>query len=81
MLACRQIGRLWTITQAATVAVEQHTLMIDNAQRLYANSLYQVASKGMQSGIYPPRRSSFLCSRKHCAFVRQCVSEWGGEVD
>jgi len=33
----------------------------------------------MRGGLYVPNRASNPCSRKHCAFWRQCTAEFGGK--
>jgi CRISPR/Cas system-associated exonuclease Cas4 (RecB family) len=73
-------ARLVTITKTATPAVHQHTHLIEPADIRYAESVYPLVSQAMQEGLYLPRRTSNLCSRKHCAFWRQCEHEFGGEV-
>ena len=40
-----------------------------------------MAAGSMQSGLYLPNRGSNLCSRKHCAFWRECQAEYGGAVE
>ena len=80
MLSGNDKGRIVTITKTAEPTIAQHTIQIGEAQRKHAEAIYPLVSAAMQSGIYPPRRSSLFCSRKHCAFWRQCVKEFGGEV-
>jgi hypothetical protein len=42
--------------------------------------LYPLVQLGMRSGLYFPRRQSLLCSRRHCAFWRECEREYGGTI-
>ena len=42
--------------------------------------LYPLARQAMHTGIYMPNRLSLYCSRRHCAFWRQCEHEFGGHV-
>jgi RecB family exonuclease len=81
MLGDYQTARLVTITKTTTPAIVQHTLDIGPQQRRHAEAIYPIVAAAMQSGIYPPRRSSLLCSRKHCPFWRECIAEFGGEVN
>ncbi len=43
-------------------------------------SIYPLVQEGMQSGLYFPNRQSLLCSRRQCAFWRECQREFGGSV-
>ena len=43
-------------------------------------TLYPLAHDAMQTGPYMPNRLSMYCSRRHCAFWRQCEREFGGHV-
>jgi hypothetical protein len=38
------------------------------------------AQRSMRSELYMPNRLSLTCSRRHCAYWRNCEREWGGEV-
>lgn len=73
-------ARLITITKAESPQIVSHTLEIGEEDRRHVEAIYPLVSEAMQSGIYPPRRTSHLCSRKHCPFWRQCVAEFGGAV-
>jgi hypothetical protein len=41
--------------------------------------LYPLVQEGIRNGLYFPNRQSTLCSRRNCAFWRQCEREFGGE--
>jgi hypothetical protein len=43
--------------------------------------LYPLVQEGMRKGLYYPNRGSVLCSRRNCAFWRECEREYGGTVD
>ncbi|MBN1460802.1 MAG: PD-(D/E)XK nuclease family protein [Armatimonadetes bacterium] len=47
---------------------------------LYAESIYPATQEAMRSGLYLPRRTSRLCSRKYCPFWKSCEREFGGRV-
>ena len=59
----------------------QHSFTLRPVDLHYAATLYDMAAEGMQSGLYIPNRGSNLCSRKHCAFWRECTAEYGGSVE
>ena len=80
MLANRDTARLITITKTKEPAIVQHTLSVTDSHRKYAESIYPAVAEAMTSGLYLPRRASYLCSRKHCAFWRHCEQEHGGTV-
>jgi hypothetical protein len=42
--------------------------------------LYPLVRDGIASGLYFPNRQSLTCSRRNCAFWRQCEPEFGGSV-
>ena len=46
----------------------------------YAEAMYSHVADAIESRIFTPRRPSNLCSRKHCAFWRNCEADFGGEV-
>jgi hypothetical protein len=43
--------------------------------------LYPLAQQGMRGGYYMPNRTSMLCSRRNCAYWRECEREFGGIVE
>jgi CRISPR/Cas system-associated exonuclease Cas4 (RecB family) len=73
-------ARLYTITKTKTPAVVQQTVEITEDDRRYAEFVYAHAQQQMRDGVITPRRSSNLCSKKHCAYWRECVAEYGGSV-
>jgi PD-(D/E)XK nuclease superfamily len=42
--------------------------------------LYPLVREAMQTNAFLPNRLSLSCSRRHCAFWRQCEREFGGHV-
>ena len=73
-------ARLYTITKTKTPAVVQQTVEITAEDRAYAEYIYPAVQDGMRCGEVLPRRSSNLCSRKHCAYWRECQADYGGYV-
>ena len=57
----------------------EHT--ITASDRLATERLYPHAQFVMRSQVYMPNRCSNLCSRKNCAYWRECEREFGGEVE
>ena len=80
MLASKKRARLITITKTKEPAIVQHTVQITDSHRKYAETIYPAVAEAMTTGVYLPRRASYLCSRKHCAFWRHCEAEHGGTV-
>jgi RecB family exonuclease len=72
--------RLITITKTKVPAHHPFTLTMEPRHVRYAEHMYALAAEGIASGLYPPRRASMLCSRKNCAYWRECEREYGGEV-
>jgi hypothetical protein len=64
--------RLYTITKTKTPAVVQQTVEITPEDRAYAEYIYPAVQDAARRGEVLPRRSSNLCSRKHCAYWQQC---------
>ena len=73
-------ARLYTITKTKTPAVVQQTVEITAEDRAYAEYIYPAVQEAARRGEVIPRRSSNLCSRKHCAYWRECQADYGGEV-
>lgn len=72
--------RLDTVTKTKTVQVIQQTHAVGREERRLAETLYPMVQESIRDGIYPPHRSSPLCSRKHCGYWRECEREFGGSV-
>jgi hypothetical protein len=81
MLAGKRRARLITLARTKTPSWCQHTLEITPALEAHAAIVYDLAAGSMQSGLYIPNRGSNLCSRKHCAFWRECQRDYGGSID
>jgi len=69
-----------TLTKTNTVALYQDSATIAPEDRKLTTALYSIARDQMAAGVYAPRRSSFLCSRKHCAHWETCEGDFGGKV-
>jgi RecB family exonuclease len=72
--------RLDTITKGRTVALTQKNFLVGHADRRYAETIYPMVQESIREGIFLPRRSSGLCSRKYCGYWRACEREFGGVV-
>jgi hypothetical protein len=53
---------------------------VSEADRRLTQSIYPAVQTAIQDGRFLPNRGSTLCSRKNCAFWRECMDEWGGDV-
>jgi CRISPR/Cas system-associated exonuclease Cas4 (RecB family) len=52
----------------------------NDEDKKYALSLIQNVAKGIDNETYIPNRSSFMCSKKFCAFWKECEENFGGKV-
>jgi hypothetical protein len=73
-------GRLDTLvkTKIPKVVLQSFDITADDLRA--TQTLYGSASQAMRSEHYMPNRMSMFCSRRNCAYWRNCESEWGGEV-
>ena len=46
----------------------------------YALTLFKGVAKGIDNETYIPNRSHFMCSKRFCAYWRECESNFGGKV-
>ncbi len=72
--------RLDTVTKTKTVQVIQQSYQVGAEDRRFAETLYPMVQESIQDGIYPPHRSSPMCSRRYCGYWRECEHELGGRV-
>jgi len=72
--------RLDTVTKTKTVQVIQQSYQVGSEDRRFAETLYPMVQESIQDGIYPPHRSSPMCSRRYCGYWRKCEHEFGGRV-
>jgi len=73
-------ARIDTITKTKTVAHHSTSFDVTAADRKLTERLYSITLDQMRSGLVVPNRSSFLCSRKNCAFWETCEQDYGGAV-
>ena len=72
--------RLDTVTKTKTVHVVQQSFQAAADDRRFAETLYPMVQESIRDGIYPPHRSSPMCSRRYCGYWRECEREFGGRV-
>ena len=72
--------RLDTVTKGRTVSLSHKSFQIGPADRKYAETIYPMVQESIREGIFLPRRSGSLCSRKYCGYWRSCEREFGGAV-
>src|ERR1035441_7428587 len=73
-------ARLDTLTKTHAPGYYSHSLTVDDDAARYAESIYPMVAEAIGDGLYLPRRSSNLCSRRHCAYWQTCEAEFGGSV-
>ena len=69
-----------SLIKTKTVQVVRHTLELTPQDLETTKVLYPLAQDAMQRNTFVPNRLSLSCSRRHCAFWRQCEREFGGHV-
>jgi CRISPR/Cas system-associated exonuclease Cas4 (RecB family) len=69
-----------TITKTKVVQIVPQPIEIGPADVAYLEAIYPQAQEAMRDGVFYPRRDSTMCSRKYCAFWRDCENEYGGKV-
>lgn len=72
--------RLDTVTKGKTFSLIQKSFVINEKDRQYAEAIYPMVQDSIREGIFLPRRSSPLCSRRFCGFWSVCEKEYGGSV-
>jgi CRISPR/Cas system-associated exonuclease Cas4 (RecB family) len=72
--------RLDSVTKTKTIQLIQQSYEVGTEDRRLAERLYPMVQDSIRDGIYPPHRSSPLCSRRYCGYWRQCEREFGGHV-
>src|SRR6202045_1027705 len=70
--------RLDTVTKGKTVSLIQKSFVFNDKDRHYAETIYPMVQESIREGIFLPRRSSPLCSRRFCGFWSVCEKEYGG---
>jgi CRISPR/Cas system-associated exonuclease Cas4 (RecB family) len=78
--ASRGKAQLQTLTKNGSISYIPLTTEITPADVQYAETVYPLVQDAIKDGIFYPRRSSWMCSRKNCSFWRTCEAEYGGEV-
>jgi len=53
---------------------------VTDADRRHVQVMYPLVQEAARSGLYPPNRNNYLCSRKYCSYVDLCLAEYGGAV-
>jgi len=73
-------ARIDTLVKTKTVQLIQQSYVVSGPDLHATACLYSMVQEGIRSGLYFPNRGSMMCSRRHCAFWRQCEAEFGGTV-
>lgn len=72
--------RLDSVTKGRTVTLIQKSFSVSEKDRQYAEAIYPMVQDSIREGIFLPRRSSSLCSRRYCGYWPVCEKEYGGSV-
>ena len=73
-------GRIDTLVKTKTPQVISQSFEVTANDLRAAQTLYALAQHAMRAEVYMPNRLAMTCSRRSCAFWRNCECEWGGEV-
>jgi len=73
-------GSIHTIVKNKTPKCQSVTRDIGPSDFYFLESIYPCTQEAIRSGLYLPRRTSRLCSRKYCPHWRHCEKEFGGRV-
>ena len=74
-------ARLDTLVKTKTVQLVQQSYTVSEQDIRATETLYPLVQEGIRAKLYFPNRRSMMCSRRNCAFWRQCEREFGGMVD
>lgn len=81
---CRFTGaskaQLDCMIKSKTVQTQRLSTEITEADQRFLDAIYPAAHEAMRTGLYLPRRSSWMCSRRNCPFWRRCEEDFGGTV-
>jgi hypothetical protein len=69
-----------SLIKTKAVQVVRQTLELTPEDLQITVVLYPLVREAMQKNAFLPNRVSLSCSRRHCAFWRQCEREFGGHV-
>jgi hypothetical protein len=72
--------QLDTVTKGKTVSVIKKSFTVTEKDRQYAEVIYPMVQDSIREGIFLPRRSSSLCSKRYCGYWSVCEKEYGGTV-
>lgn len=73
-------GRLDTLVKTKAPKIVLQSFDVTEGDLRATRTIYAGASQAMRSELHMPNRLSMFCSRRHCAYWRNCEREWGGEV-
>ncbi len=73
-------GRVDTLVKTKIPKIVLQSFDVTAADMRATQTIYAGASQAMRSELHMPNRLSMFCSRRHCAYWRNCEDEWGGEV-
>ena len=72
--------RIVTLTKTKEPGIYDHRFELTPADTHYAATMFSMVADAIETGLHIPNRGSTLCSRKQCAFWRDCQKDHGGAV-
>jgi hypothetical protein len=73
--------RLDTLVKTKTVQLVQQAYTVGAQDIGAVEVMYPLVRDGIAGGLYFPNRQSFSCSRRNCAYWRDCEREFGGTIE
>lgn len=80
MLTHTRKARVITLTKTKEPGLYDHSFELTPADTQYAATMFSMVADSILAGVHIPNRGSTLCSRKQCAFWRECQKDHGGAV-
>jgi CRISPR/Cas system-associated exonuclease Cas4 (RecB family) len=73
-------GRIDTLVKTKIPQIISQSFELTEGDLTATQSLYPLIQGAMRVSSYVPNRLAMSCSRRSCAYWRNCEQQWGGEV-
>lgn len=80
MLANCEHARVDVLCGTKAPGLQTYSIRLTPDAVKFAEVSYAMANEQINSGIFPPRRESPLCTRDCCPYFMKCIADHGGEV-
>ena len=60
--------------------IQQARWKPNKQDRQYVLGLMEQVANGVKKEVFIPNRSNMMCSKKFCAYWRECENKYGGKV-